>query len=417
MDESPLQHIGASVSQSWVRIPIKAIAVYMVLYFEFSVEITVLFFATIVGSELLEFLVHRYVTRNPLRRDLMAHVLGFSNVVFALFLLFITNLITTEVSLLLFPIIISVSITSGLVGGIFAGLTSAFFYLVSTQPELDAFDPMFRALMFVAVGIISGVVSESNLQNQISNIKLKDHLGMRGTTTDLKEDFLSIASHYLRSPLTALKGYFEQFEQTKQTPEQTHILTGLQANIERIDVVNETILKVIDFEAHNASLSLSNTKVIELVQELVETFSIRAAKRGVILSFTPGKDADPVLRIDAAKIRTALANLIDNAITYSKANATVEITYLSHKQQAIFSITDHGKGIPSDQIPLLFEPFLKLDVLNMTSQGMGLGLFFTKRIIELHDGTIDVRSVLGEKTTFTITLPKETTQTFLEEIG
>lgn len=416
MDESPIQRIGSSVSQTWIRIPIKAIAVYVALYFELSVEVTVVFLLAIFLSEIYEYIAQKYVNNNPEHKLAVALILGQSNIVLSLVLLVFTGFIRTDVVLILFPVIISVSINSGLLGGVMSGLISAFFYVVVTRPELTTFEPMFRAVMFAIVGLLSGILAEANLQNQFQNINSHARFGKSGEATNLKRDFLSIASHYLRTPLTALKGHFEQLQKNEDPAELEKVITEMGSSIARVELVNETILKVISFEADNTELHLVDASINDLVRELIDSFSILAAKRGVELVYSAPKE-EVVMHIDPAKIRTVFTNLIDNAIIFSPDHTSVEVQIYTDGAQVVFTVTDHGKGIKQAELALLFEPFLKLDVLNMTSEGMGLGLYFTKRIIELHGGSISVKSKVSEGTTFMVMLPKETSQTFLEEIG
>lgn len=416
MDESPIQRIGSSVSLGWVRIPIKAIAVYLVLYFELSTLITVVFLLAIFLSELYEYLGQQYVNQHPDKTRIVASIIGYTNIVVTLLLLLFTGLFDTEVNLLVFPIIISVSINTGLSGGIIAGLLSAFFYVIVTRPDLSEFAPMFRAVMFATVGVLSGIISEANLQNETQVKSLRAKFGNSGKATDLKQDFLSIASHALRTPLTVLKGYFEELQETEQTEKQTKIIEGIGTSIEKVSLLNETILKVIDFEANNTDLVLVNTNIDDLLSELVNSFSIIAAKRGITLSYR-SQIHDAIIRVDPQKLRSALMNILDNAILYSPDNSIIKVAFYIQKQEAVITITDHGIGISQADLALLFEPFLKLDVMESTSEGMGLGLYFAKRILTLHSGSIEVQSSIGKGTTFTITLPEETGRTFLEEIG
>jgi len=417
MDESPIQHIADSVSLGWIRIPLKAIAAYVILYFELSTETTIGFFIALLISEMYEYLGENYVKKHPEKNAIVSQIIGQTNIVLTMLLLVFTELISSDVVLILFPIILSVSINTGLLGGVLAGILSAFIYVLAIRPELSDFEPMFKSAMFVLVGFLSGITAESNLLNQKYSKHLQSQMGINDRGKDLKQDFANIASHYLRTPLTSLKGYLEQLQQTSQTPDQKLLVNGITESTRQIELVNNTILKVVDFEADNTQLTLTETVLDELISEIVESFSIIAAKRGISIEYSPQEDTDTTMRIDETKLRTALVNLVDNAIIYSDDNSTVEIELETQKRQTIISITDHGKGIQESDIESLFQPFLKLDVLNMTSEGMGLGLYFTKRIVDLHGGTIEASSTVGKGTTFTITLPEETARTFLEEIG
>jgi signal transduction histidine kinase len=116
------------------------------------------------------------------------------------------------------------------------------------------------------------------------------------------------------------------------------------------------------------------------------------------------EEAQLIVPIDRKLLRRALTNLLTNAIKYSPNNSTVRFTLARDQDTAVITVSDQGIGIPPEDLPRLFEPFHRASNVD-TIPGTGLGLPVTRQMIELHRGTIDCHSVLGQGTTFTIRLP------------
>jgi signal transduction histidine kinase len=111
----------------------------------------------------------------------------------------------------------------------------------------------------------------------------------------------------------------------------------------------------------------------------------------------------PTVRGDGVRLRQVVSNLIDNAVKYSDAGAEVEVEVATLNSDMLVRVRDHGPGIPRDQQRLIFEKFGR--VRGSSKPGSGLGLFIARSIAEAHGGSVEVRSVPGEGSTFTLSLP------------
>lgn len=114
------------------------------------------------------------------------------------------------------------------------------------------------------------------------------------------------------------------------------------------------------------------------------------------------------LSADLCRLKQCMINLIANAIHASADGGVITLAHRSQKDADYLAVADHGKGIPSEELPQIFERFYRVDKSrNQKTGGMGIGLSITKAIVEAHQGKIEVTSALGAGTTFTIILPKQ----------
>ena len=232
----------------------------------------------------------------------------------------------------------------------------------------------------------------------------------------LKTEFISIASHDIRSPLTGISWATREFLQDKR-------LAGLPDVLEMLMLMNKTmtdLLKTIDGimdfshleHGEYSKLQFSDTDLSAIVLGSVEMMVLFAREKGVTLLLDDSWTESVPFVGDQEKIKRAIANIISNAIKYSPAGGGVHIGYqkkdVGQCMSHIISITDTGTGIPKEDQKKLFTKFFRAHVADTTVRpGTGLGLYFAKQFIELHGGTIFFESEKDKGTTFHITLPTE----------
>jgi signal transduction histidine kinase len=142
--------------------------------------------------------------------------------------------------------------------------------------------------------------------------------------------------------------------------------------------------------------------VAELLEELCG--ELRPAMRERAIALEVETDARPVVAADRARLRQTFANLVGNAIKFSPPDGHVAVRALSVGEGAIVEICDEGPGIPEDELPRLCERFFRASTA-VGVKGTGLGLTISREIVELHGGRLEVRSTLGEGSTFRVRLP------------
>lgn len=225
-----------------------------------------------------------------------------------------------------------------------------------------------------------------------------------------KDEFISLASHQLRTPATGVKQFIgmlldEYFG--KVTAEQRSILEyAYESNERQLEVIND-LLKVAQVDAGKLVLSKQKTDVAAMLEDVMQEqrAQFAARKQRVLLD----RPEEPVYAsIDASRIRMVIENLIDNASKYTPDGKRIKVTvnHISSKNEVVVKIKDEGVGIAEEDIPKLFQKFSRLEnPLSIQVGGTGIGLYWAQKIIDLHEGSIKIHSKLNKGTTFTVRIP------------
>ena len=227
-----------------------------------------------------------------------------------------------------------------------------------------------------------------------------------------KDDFISIASHELRTPMTVIKGYASLLED-----EILGQLNGKQKSYSRkiidhtdhlIELVND-MLDLNKLESGKMDLKLNPCEIQSFLDRIQDDFAVMYKEKNIELKYQTEINKDKVLA-DENKIMQVFNNLLRNAFKFTNNNGKVEIliTELKEENNIIeFRVKDNGIGIPEDKIESIFNKFSQVDNhLQRDHEGTGLGLAIVKKIIENHQGTISVESQEGKGSIFIFTLPK-----------
>ena len=226
----------------------------------------------------------------------------------------------------------------------------------------------------------------------------------------MKDDFLSIVSHDLRSPLNAILGFAEMLLMTKANPldeKQIKWVNKIHESGElQLNLIND-LLDISKIESGKLDLRKTDENLYDIVEYCTETMSSLAINKKIDISIKCQKK-NIKLYCDKPKIIQVLNNLISNAVKFTYEGGKVKITIKEMEDDAEISIQDTGIGIPSEQIPKLFQKFTSFtNVGTKGEKGTGLGLAICKNFIEAHGGKLWVNSILGKGTTFYFTLPKK----------
>jgi signal transduction histidine kinase len=224
-----------------------------------------------------------------------------------------------------------------------------------------------------------------------------------------KDEFISLASHQLRTPATAIKqllgllieGYVEGVpENIMGVLKKTY-----ESNERQISIVN-SLLKVAQIDSGKIVLRKQSVDINEIVTGLANQYEgvIGDKKQTISLSLHDG----PLYGyVDEHYYRMALENVLDNASKYTEAGGSIQISSKSTDEQVVVSIADTGIGIKSENIPKLFNKFNRIsNELSYKVAGSGLGLYWVEKVINLHQGEIEVESEIKVGTTFSIKVPK-----------
>ncbi len=220
----------------------------------------------------------------------------------------------------------------------------------------------------------------------------------------IKADFITNLSHELRTPLTAIKGYIEALEDPElDAVNREKFVKIVHENIERLTNIVSDLLVLSDIERTKRKINKERINLNELIEEVILLFRKTAEAKGLRLNFSP--DSIPEYYGDRFLMHQLLVNLVSNALKFTE-KGWVDISTKYEKGKFHITVSDSGIGIPSEEIPRIFERFYTVDKARSRMQGgTGLGLSIVKHIVQLHQGEIKVESRLGEGSKFTIILP------------
>jgi two-component system cell cycle sensor histidine kinase PleC len=242
-------------------------------------------------------------------------------------------------------------------------------------------------------------------------IKQRDQLQM---LSDAKDEFISLASHQLRTPATIVKQYTGMLSQGyagELTQEQLRMLNIASKSNERQLEIIDALLRVARVDAGKVYLNKSYCDVTSQVEEVVEGLSVLFKSRGQSVIFKKPK-TKMVASIDPKLMLMVLENVLDNAGKYSAEGKQITINVYQNDNYTVVTVKDSGIGMRKNDIQKLFKKFSRIDNPNSTSiDGTGLGLYWAKKILDLHKGNIEVTSEFNVGSTFKIITPTDAPHT------
>jgi len=225
----------------------------------------------------------------------------------------------------------------------------------------------------------------------------------------MKTEFVSVAAHQLRTPLSAIKWTLRMLldgDLGKITEEQKEFIEKTYRSNERMINLINSLLDVTRIEEGRYLYKPILTDIESVVQFVLNSHEEEIKRKKLKLEFKKPKKKLPRVKLDVEKMRLAIDNLVANAIKYTQPGGQVTVSLKNVKKEIEFSVKDSGVGIPKDQQARIFTKFFRgANVIKMETEGTGLGLFITKNIIEAHGGKIWFYSKEGVGTTFYFTLP------------
>ncbi|HPC57164.1 MAG TPA: ATP-binding protein [Caldisericia bacterium] len=219
---------------------------------------------------------------------------------------------------------------------------------------------------------------------------------------EVKRDFVRDASHELKTPLTAIKGFVETLEEEVEEKKYIEII---KRNVDRmINIIND-LITLSKLEDKDVVLEISEFDFIEMINNVIKIFSNKIKERNLKIKIDTD-NYNTKIKGDPYKLEQVFINLIDNAIKYTEEGG-ININYYLKEDNAVIEIIDTGIGIPEEHLDRIFERFY---VVNKSRSkelgGTGLGLSIVKHIITLHNGKIEVESEVGKGSKFIITIPQ-----------
>ena len=221
-----------------------------------------------------------------------------------------------------------------------------------------------------------------------------------------QKGFISNASHELRTPLTSMKGHIEvTLARERNSNEYAETLNALLLDIDNLSKISNNLLALALATTDAGTLKLTNVRLDELLFSAKEELLKNHPDYFINITFLSLPEAEKQLSIEGSEqlIKTAFLNLLENGCKYSNNNS-VEVLFNGTSHEIRLDFINSGVGIPEMEIGQLFQPFYRGTNVQ-DKPGSGLGLALTQKIIELHKGGIEIRSVLAEKTTVKVVFP------------
>ena len=244
-------------------------------------------------------------------------------------------------------------------------------------------------------------IHDATSQLRASNRKLQK-------LDESKDEFISMASHQLRTPLTSIKGYISMVldgDMGEITPQQRKVLEEAFASSQRMVYLIGDFLNVSRIQTGKFMLEKSRVQLATIIKDEIDQLKETASARGIKLAYT-APDNFPELELDENKIRQVMMNFIDNAIYYSPSDTTITISIMKHPHDISFKVEDQGIGVPKSEQHQLFTKFYRAsNARKQRPDGTGIGLFMAKKVIVAHGGTIIFETTEGKGSTFGFRLP------------
>jgi signal transduction histidine kinase len=219
-----------------------------------------------------------------------------------------------------------------------------------------------------------------------------------------KDAFLSTMSHELRTPLNAIIGFSQILShQEDVNPRTKMVIEKIKLSGEHLLHLLNSILNFTKFESETIMLQHEAINIKVFIEELLVTYKIKVKEKNISLHVEVD---DLMIHADRQWLHEAISNLLSNAVKFTKESGKITISAQIDKDLVHISVSDTGIGIAQEDQKKLLTPFAHINNIHHTQiDGTGLGLYLTKKIIELHSGSMTFQSELGKGSTFTITLP------------
>ncbi|WP_313957957.1 ATP-binding protein [Paenibacillus xylanexedens] len=229
----------------------------------------------------------------------------------------------------------------------------------------------------------------------------------------MRRDFVANVSHEIRTPLSMMQGYSEALlDGMAASPEESEeLIQVIHDESLRMGRLVKDLLDLARMEAGHTDMAMREVDLVEVLERVYRKFSVRSKEQGITLHLDCAQSSIKLHHADEDRLEQVFTNLLDNAFRHTPTNKNVIITAKlvtdSRIPAAKISIKDEGVGIPTSDLPFIFERFYKADKARVRGEsvGTGLGLAIVKNIVDAHHGTIQVNSILGEGTEFMMQFP------------
>ncbi len=310
----------------------------------------------------------------------------------------------------------------GLVGRLISGVTTARTALAPTPVASRPLSPPFQEFQIQVVPESGDPVASASTRNRlvyglllgifyltfvVGVVYTARALYLHARLSRLKTDFVSLVSHELRTPLTSIRMFIDTLAlgRVKDERQIGEVLGLLKRETERLSAMIEAVLDWSRLESGRHAFKKERLDVRQVVNSSLEAFRAQRLEASVALS-TDVPEGLPAIEGDREALAGALLNLLHNAYKYSGTDKRIALRAHGDKKGVAIEVEDHGLGIPKRDRKRVFDRFYRVDnLLTRDTEGSGLGLSISRRIVEAHGGSLTLVSELGRGSTFTLHLP------------
>jgi signal transduction histidine kinase len=300
------------------------------------------------------------------------------------------------------------AISAMIIAILLAGLISVWLIRSITRPVFD----LEAGMQAVAGGDFTRKLRvQPNRQDEFGRLSASyETMANRLAQLDrLKAEFVSVASHELKTPINVILGYVELLEDGiygKLQDQQREVCETIASQARNLTRLVRRLLDVSRFEAGGGALECRQLSLARFLDTLQSSFSVLAMQRSVQFEVTRSDDLPAEVRWDEDRMSEVVGNLLSNAFKFTPRGGRVELSAHLQSGDIAIEVSDTGPGIPPDQLPRIFQKFYQADnQAKASAKGTGLGLAIAKEIVEAHGGTISARNDAVHGATFEITLP------------
>ncbi len=229
--------------------------------------------------------------------------------------------------------------------------------------------------------------------------------------SEMKNDFVNNMTHELKTPISTIS-LASQMLSDKSIPAENknfdHISRIIDTESKRLSLQVEKVLQMAIFDRGKLKLKIREINLDDLIRNSISNFQIQVKKRGGMIEWKPGAGGSFV-KVDEVHFGNVISNLLDNALKYSEGPPEIVVETYRRSDRVCVKVTDHGIGISKEEQKRVFEKFYRVPTGNVHNvKGFGLGLSYVKKIVDIHQGSINLKSEPGKGTSFEVCIPLET---------
>ena len=274
--------------------------------------------------------------------------------------------------------------------------------------------PVDMNILLLKVKTFYRIYEQNRKLNEMQKTLLEE-IEFRKEAERKKDEFISIASHELKTPLTSVKGYVQLLARSVNKGDTETVkkhLAKAQVQLEKLNSLIADLLDISKIESGKLKFNKENFSIDQLLENVIEVQQhsnpeFKIHKKGM---------ANCQIYGDEMRIEQVIVNFLTNAIKYSPGTTDVELTVNVKDNQLYLAVKDHGIGMLPEQLNYVFDKFYRVEETSQRFQGLGIGLYICSEIIKRHEGKVGVNSTYGEGSEFYFTMPVNSNAQFNDPI-